>query len=201
MVLRLEYKDSLAWYKRCKKGSHSFSTSFQLLGRALQAGGWGWDRYKPSVEAQALPAFSVLCIGGLRVRDGSEGPDFYIRHQSQDPARALPEVRRWQLRVSGREGSFQWQTQHPQRWLPLCCLGARCPGAGHLAQECGGGRRPSGRKSHYCQALLYNEAFPLGVEEKNRPSTYHVPKFNGGNLWLRTMDQSPQKKWDARANL
>lgn len=36
----------------------------------------------------------------------------------------------------------------------------------------------------YCQALGYKEAFPLGVEEKTHRSTYHVPKFNGGNLGL-----------------
>ena len=45
----------------------------------------------------------------------------------------------------------------------------------------------------YCQALLYKEAFPLGVEEKNRPSTYHGPKFNGGNLGLNDGPESPEE--------
>lgn len=125
----------------------------------------GWEEINKLRHGRHRP----LPVRGTEVGDGSRGAGFlHPPSESQDLKRGGRDC------GPGKGGQLQRQTPHPRQGLPLC-------GQGSPLSQCWspvtGMRRGTGDplegRAMYCQVLVYKDAFPLGVEEKNHPQ--HIP--------------------------
>lgn len=94
----------------------------------------------------------------------------------------------------GREGSSRGRLRTRHRGFHYAAGGARCPGVGHKAQA-GGGERVTLWKEELFTARCSctRTHFPWEEKRKTTRNTYHVPKFNGGNLGLNDGPESPEE--------